>query len=138
MTSYKTNRPWYGAFTGAVHASRHENPEYRTSGLNQIHKLARNYIVSLDLGGDNMQVVNVVDAGVRTDKMTGKEKYLEWVRNWKLFYYELSNLIRFYKKEDRTELFRLKETAQVMLNARHVGKLASWAIVQKQKRLNVT
>jgi hypothetical protein len=49
-------------------------------------------------------------------------------------------LIRHAKKnlaqEDRAELLRLKETAQVMLNARHIGKLASWAIVQRNLRLN--
>ena len=141
MTNYKTNRPWFQSFHGAVWQAKQDgnNQTVRNSGLSQVHKLARNYIASLDLGDSpNMQVVNHVDSDVRTATMTSKEKYLEWVRNWKKFYLELSELIRVYKKQDRTELFRLKETAQVMLNARRIGKLASWAVVQKTKRLNAT
>jgi hypothetical protein len=140
MTEYKTNRPWFQSFDSAIKKSKrnHDDIKISESGLDQVHKLARNYIASLDVGGSNMQVVAKVDSGYDTTKMTGKEKYLEWVRNWKRFYRELSDLIRYYKKEDRNELFRLKETAQVMLNARHVGKLASWAIVQRTKRLNAT
>lgn len=141
MTSYKTNRPWLQSFKGAVQKATTTNERdsmSKRNGVDQVCKLARNYIVSLDLGGSNMRVVDQVGDGIKTATMTGKEKYLEWVRNWKLFYQELSELIRYYKKEDRTELFRLKETAQVMLNARRIGKLASWAIVQRTKRLNTT
>lgn len=139
MTSYKTNRPWTSSFTGASQIARgHQGGIPNAKALDQVHKLARNFIVSLDLGGNNMKLVNAIDAGVRHDHLNGKERYLLWVKTWKTFYDELSQLIRYYKKENRDEMWRLKETAQVMLNARRIGKLASWAIVQRQKRLNVT
>ena len=139
MTTARTQRPWFESFKSATaKAKRTDDYKIRDAGLDQVHKLARNYIASLDIGGPNMVLVNEVDRGCKFQNATGKDKYLEWVRNWKNFYYDLSNLIRHFKKEDRNELFRLKETAQVMLNARHVGKLASWAIVQRTKRLNAT
>lgn len=135
MTTYYTNRPWFQSFKSAIVKAK--DAKTRDAGLDQVHKLARNYIASLDLGGGpNLNLVNEVDRGIKIEHMSGKERYLEWVRNWKNFYHDLSNLIRYYKKEDRVELFRLKETAQVMLNARRVGKLASWAIVQRNLRLN--
>ena len=128
----RLNRPWRttidSAFFHAAQGSR--------GGLDQVHKLARNYAVSIDLGSPGVQSVNEVDHLVKIQHMTGRDRYLEWVRNWKHFYRELSKLIRHFKKANRMELIRLKETAQVMLNARHLGKLASWAIVQRTKRLN--
>lgn len=127
----KMNRPFRTSIEGAMlHAKA------RPAGLEQVHKLARNYAVSIDLGFPGVQTVNEVDHNVKIEHMSGKERYLEWVRNWKFFYAQLSDLIRLYKKQDRMEVFRLKETAQVLLNARHLGKLASWAIVQRTKRLN--
>lgn len=137
MTSVRTNRPWLQTFHGAVTQAKHpDRPDYSAKGLDQVHKLARNYIVSLDLGGPNMNLVTNIDYMTHTTGADGKTRYLLWVKNWKAFYAELSDLIRHYKKTDRNELFRLKETAQVMLNARHIGKLASWAIVQRSLRLN--
>lgn len=137
MTSAKTNRPWLRSFKSAVERAKiQDHNSIKIGGLDQVHKLARNYIVSLDLGGPNMNLVTNIDYLTHTTGVDGKTRYLLWVENWKAFYAELSGLIRYYKKADRDELFRLKETAQVMLNARHIGKLASWAIVQKSLRLN--
>lgn len=137
MTSAKTNRPWLQSFKSAVERAKNKDHNgVKIGGLDQVHKLARNYIVSLDLGGPNMNLVTNIDYLTHTTGVDGKTRYLLWVENWKAFYAELSGLIRYYKKADRDELFRLKETAQVMLNARHIGKLASWAIVQKSLRLN--
>ncbi len=111
--------------------------------LGQVHKLARNYVVSLDLGiTPGFRMVNEVDQGVKTVGLSGKDKYLLWVKNWKLFYKELSLLIREVKKcrgpvfGYEEDIRQLKETAQIMLNARHVAKLASWSIKQRDKRLN--
>ena len=133
------NRPWKSTFEGATQLP--QNAGYLTArSLDQVHKLARNFIASIDLGSGPMKLVNEVDHNVKIEGMTGKERYLLWVKTWKTFYRALSELIRYAKKnlaqEDRAELLRLKETAQVMLNARHVGKLASWAIVQRNLRLN--
>lgn len=134
MTFVRTNRPWSSTFDHAIEAAK---PTSR--GLDQVYKLARNFIASLDTGSSpNMRLVNAIDSNVKLEGMSGKDRYLLWVKTWKHFYKRLSELIRHYKQFNRPELLRLKETAQVMLNARHVGKLASWAIVQRTKRLNAT
>lgn len=133
------NRPWTSTFERATELP--QNDGYLTArSLDQVHKLARNFIASLDVGNGPMNLVNEIDQNVKLEALTGKERYLLWVKTWKAFYRQLSGLIRHAKKnlaqEDRFELLRLKETAQVMLNARHIGKLASWAIVQRNLRLN--
>ncbi len=137
MPSSCTNRPWNVTFTSAL--SRAMKPDANPGANEQVHKLARNLIASLDLGDSpNMKLAREIDQGKFPEKMTGKERYLLWVQTWRDFYAGLSSLIRYAKKNNRDEVWRLKETAQVMLNARRVGKLASWAIVQRQKRLNAT
>lgn len=133
------NRPWTPTFQVATQFPQSEG-NLTIKRLDQVHKLSRNFIASLDVGTGPMKLVNEIDNGIKLEGMTGKERYLLWVKTWKTFYRDLSELIRYVKKnlaqEDRAELLRLKETAQVMLNARHVGKLASWAIVQRNLRLN--
>ena len=134
-----THRPWTTSFSSAIVVVK--NPaSVNTRALDQVHKLARNLAVSIDIGCSNMVLVEKVDQGLSTAGLSGKYKYLIWVKSWKLFYVELSGLIRWAKKnlpqEERAELLRLKETAQVMLNARRVGKLASWAIVERQRQLD--
>lgn len=133
------NRPWTQTFKGATRLPQNAG-NLTVKSLDQVHKLSRNFIASLDVGTGPMKLVNEIDNGIKLEGMTGKERYLLWVKTWKTFYRDLSGLIRHAKKnlaqEDRAELLRLKETAQVMLNARHVGKLASWAIVQRNLRLN--
>jgi hypothetical protein len=139
MKMTTVNRPWTQTFKGATRLPQNAG-NLTSKSLDQVHKLSRNFIASLDVGTGPMKLVNEIDYGIRLEGMTGKERYLLWVKTWKAFYRDLSELIRHVKKnlaqEDRAELLRLKETAQVMLNARHIGKLASWAIVQRNLRLN--
>lgn len=133
------NRPWTQTYKGTTRLPQLAG-NLTVKSLDQVHKLSRNFIASLDVGTGPMKLVNEINNGIKLEGMTGKKRYLLWVKTWKSFYRDLSELIRYAKKnlaqEDRTELLRLKETAQVMLNARHIGKLASWAIVQRNLRLN--
>lgn len=143
----RTNRPWTTTIVVAIEAAqKHGGSAY----VDQVHKLARNYIASLDLGCPNLKMVDWVDndavnnpnaahAATDTVLLTGKDRYLQWVKVWKVFYQGLSLLIRNVKKDKlrRYQLARLKETAQVMLSARHNAKLASWAIKMQASRLNV-
>lgn len=153
-----TNRPWAWTITSSISrcmpreiaqpgfwaklfGKKAERPPVAdlSAHLDQVHKLARNYIASLDLGCVNMRLVPIVDNNCSTEGLDGRERYLLWVKNWKLFYKELSVLIRYYKHDragNAGHIDRLKETAQVMLNARYNAKLASWAVKQHMKLLN--
>lgn len=139
------NRPWLITFKSAVATTKNQiNSPARA--LDQVHKLVRNFAVSIDIGGASIRHVPVIDSAaghpLNITALSGKERYLIWVKRWKVFYRELSDFIRWCKQQvkqkimDASELLRLKESAQVMLNARRLGKLASWAIVQRNQRLN--
>lgn len=139
----QTQRPWAMSIQSTVRTAKQAviSGIFKSAPSDQVNKLARNYIVSLDIGCNNMRLVNEVDHNIKMGEATDRDKYLQWVKNWKLFYLELSELIRTYKQHKRRgeELNRLKETAQVMLNARYTAKLASWALVQKRfRRTNQT
>jgi hypothetical protein len=143
----RVNRPWTSSYP-------FKDAIWYDNKIDQIMKLCRNHIASLDLGCPNMKLVTQVDGRVNTSNMTDREKYLEWVRSWKYAYRNLSELIRLMKMARRTTnlrrlpypagtnksvhdlhldarirsgayLERLQETAQVMLNARYNAKLAS-------------
>ena len=145
MQKVVINRPWISSFNFG-------QAPYGDSRLEQVHKLSRNFIASLDLGCPHVRHVKqyqeVADA------------YRAWVKDWKVVYGEVSKLIRQLKSFRRTVRFpsltpeqlrlfkaansgvnenpaeflntlsarhlpRLQETAQVLLNARWNAKLAS-------------
>lgn len=150
----QTNRPWASTisiaisrcmppetkqpgFLGKLFGKKAEKPEIPdlSQYLDQVYKLARNYAVSLDLGCSNLNLVNEIDRNTYTAGLDGKDRYLLWVKNWKLSYKELSVLIRYYKHDrmgNQYHILRLKETAQILLNARHNAKLATWAIKHRR------
>lgn len=132
---------------------------YNEEAMRQVLKLVRNFVASLYLGsGQPRAELQFEESG------DPKEAYLEWVRQWKLNYAQLSALIRVMRSCRRTVYYdsallmpllrearnktknpnlridqlremiweqyrlyeeRLKEAAQVMLNARFNAKLAS-------------
>lgn len=140
------NRPWISSFS-FTHAP------YSASRMEQVHKLSRNFIASLDLGCPNAKHV----------KRTGctREDYKVWVQDWKTIYQQVTTLTRLLKKWRKTVKFpkltpeqlklvewnrakddtrtpqqilnrlsydhlpRLRETAQALLNARYNAKLAA-------------
>ncbi len=141
------NRPWISSFSFSAAG-------YTNDKLEQVHKLARNFVASLDLGCPHVRHVNA------ERKTEDREKYLQWVANWKVVYAETSKLIRQMKSWRKTVKFqpltaeqakvyeswnrgsntppaqqlnqlshrhleRMQETAQVLLNARYNAKLAA-------------
>ena len=157
-------RPWVNYWE----AIRYDKKE-----LDQQCKLIRNQVCSMDLG---LPGFNLYDSAFeKTDRWrkprdpvpTGRERYLEWVTDWKKTYAELSSCIRDLKaqrkpanfakirdkiksmegdnrplleqtmsnRNNRVEptLDALRISAQIMLNARHIGKLASSALRQRAK-----
>lgn len=132
---------------------------YNEEAMRQVLKLVRNFVASLYLGsGQPRAELQFPESG------DTKEAYLEWVRQWKLNYAQLSKLIRLMRHCRKTVYYdsallipmlkharyktknpdlrldelreiiysnflvyedRLKEAAQVMLNARFNAKLAS-------------
>lgn len=158
------NRPWLKSFR-FEQALTHNR-------VDQIHKLARNFAVSIDLGCPSVKHV-AYHYEINDDTyalLNDKERYLLWVSQWKLIYAELTGLIRLFKKMRKTlnfphkdhrlqtflgsnfknaseqsedalrslahrQLPRLAETAQVLLNARYLGKMASsvrWARAERE------
>lgn len=148
------NRPYTTTFQREF-----DRAPYNEEAMCQVYKLTRNFISSLYLGAP------VPRAELEfPDGNTPRDAYLEWVRQWKIAYANLSKLIRTMRGCRRTVRFdvkalqamlpnarqklkrpdlrvdqlraiiesqyqlheeRLRETAQVMLNARFNAKLAS-------------
>ena len=90
----KINRPWISSFGF--------NYVTTDSKLDQIHKMVRNYCVSLDLGCPSAQHVSVIGLNQNVDELNEREKYKEWVKGWKQIYAEVSKLIRRHKLYRRT------------------------------------
>lgn len=92
------NRPHYRSFS-------FENTTSETS-LDQINKLARNFIASLDLGCPSAKHVRIVrpksDNDHDTHNLTEHQRYLLWVRQWKEIYAGISTLIRTLKQRRRS------------------------------------
>ena len=148
------NRPYTTTFQREF-----DRAAYNEEALLQVYKLTRNFIASLYLGAPVPRAELEFQEGD-----TPRDAYLEWVRQWKIAYANLSSLIRFMRSCRRTVHFdvaalqkmlpaarlklrkpelrvdqlryiiecmylrheeRLRETAQVMLNARYNAKLAS-------------
>lgn len=158
------NRPWKSTFNSAF-----SNAPYNDNSMDQVFKLTRNFVSSLNLGNPNVKFAKH-ESG--TEFESSKEAYLAWVSQWKIVYGQLSDLIRLLKtyrktvrfkgheskfldswkrqygnhNKDPHELYklcnnsyykyeeRLKETAQVFLNARYNAKLASAEL--KRRNLN--
>lgn len=139
------NRPWISSFS-------FEGAPYSDTKLEQVHKLSRNYVASLDLGCPNVKPV----------KSYGdqREAYKAWIADWKKVYAGVSSTIRLLKTFRKTTRFpaltadqqkqfdihnsganqpasmvlrglserhlaRMQETAQILLNARYNAKLAA-------------
>lgn len=145
------NRPWISSFSFA-------QAPFGDAKMEQVHKLTRNFVASLDLGCPHVRHVRNY-AGMSKD-MDQRGYYKLWVTNWKTVYREVSGIIRLMKQFRKTTKFpklseaqlrifkmlnpgvnefhadtlrqlafrhlpRLKETAQVLLNARYNAKLAA-------------
>lgn len=160
------NRPFTGSFPfGAA--------RFSGTQLDQIHKLSRNLIASLNLGCPNAKHTETPDAGVSVKGYDDRGLYLEWVKTWKFVYRNLSILIHEMKTRRKTVHFknlnaqdeelwfqlnpgnnltasehlgglarihlpRLKETAQVLLNARYNAKLAAAERRRRVHGLHIT
>lgn len=148
------NRPYTTTFQREF-----DRAPYNYEALQQVYKLTKNFISSLYLGAPVPRAELEFKEGE-----TAREQYLEWVRQWKLAYANLSKLISIMRGCRRTVRYdvatlqkmlpnarqklkdpnlridqlrsiihcnyvneeqRLKETAQIMLNARFNAKLAS-------------
>lgn len=147
MSNVVINRPWISSFSFSSAACSGQK-------LEQVHKLTRNFVSSLDLGCPGVRHVN------KDGHKLARERYKAWVADWKVIYYHVSSLIRLYKQYRKTtrcpkpssayeqnwkafnrdsnlsaqhglqllsaqHLARLQETAQVLLNARYNAKLAA-------------
>lgn len=141
------NRPWISSFA-------FEQALCSSAKMEQVHKLTRNFVASLDLGCRSVKHVNL------KKDTTSRDCYLRWVTDWKTIYGCVSRLIRTLKQYRKTtrcpvptakqqdlwkflnretnqtaqqglqqmscaHLERLQETAQVLLNARYNAKLAA-------------
>lgn len=150
-------RPWVNYW---------QSIRYDKKDLDQQCKLIRNLIASLDLGlpGFKLYDSHFTRSGAPRKETSGREKYLEWVKEWKATYAELSQCIRDLKSQRkldgflavrdkiakftgsnlsnhdqlRENTFRVDQTldalrvsAQIMLNARAIGKLASGQLRQR-------
>lgn len=96
MSNITINRPWPSSFSWSSAAYSH-------SSLEQIHKLCRNYVASLDLGCSGVKHTRSYP-GLSAD-MDSRERYKLWCRGWKSAYAELSALIRVMKTYRRTVRF---------------------------------
>lgn len=147
MSNVVINRPWISSFSFNSAACSGQK-------LDQVHKLSRNFVASLDLGCPSVRHVN------KDGHKLARERYKAWVADWKIIYGHVSALIRLYKQYRKTircpkphsvheqhwkalnrdsnmsaqqglqllssqHLARLQETAQVLLNARYNAKLAA-------------
>jgi hypothetical protein len=140
---------------------------YDDKQVDQQCKLIRNLVASMDLG---LPGFNLYDSKKGRKDGTpfptnGREAYLDWVKEWKATYQELSECIRDLKSQrklvkfleirekiekftgdNRTNLDQLNTntygrvnptidalriSAQIMLNARAIGKLASAQLRQR-------
>jgi hypothetical protein len=92
------NRPFLSsfAFNGA---------QFSDTRLEQIHKLIRNFIVSLDLGCPSAKHVTKVGPEEDLSGLDERQKYLAWVKGWKVIYHELSDIIRAHKIYRKTVHF---------------------------------
>jgi hypothetical protein len=79
--------------------------------LNQLHKLSRNFCASLDLGCPSAKHTSVID-DESTDSLDERQKYLLWVRRWKVIYREVSQLIRLFKQRRKITRFPKLSEAQ--------------------------
>jgi len=147
------NRPWISSFD-------FRKAPFSDKTLDQLHKLTRNFVASLSLGCPSAKHVSTSQRATADGKQDVRAEYKAWVKDWKIVYKEISQLIRDLKSYRRTVRFpvltkaqqeiymacnaqvnlstrqhlkglterhleRLRETAQVMLNARYNAKLAA-------------
>ena len=98
MSAIQINRPWMQSFG-------FETVPFSDSRVEQFHKLARNYVCSLNMGCANVKHVNWSGRDEDLSKLSEKELYLAWVKNWKIIYNELSHIIRLLKLCRRTIRF---------------------------------
>jgi hypothetical protein len=153
-------RPWVNFW---------QDIRYDRKQLDQQCKLIRNLVASMDLGIPGFKLYDSYfkrneHRDPRTPLPSGRERYLEWVAEWKKTYAELSQCVRDLKAQRKPEGFRavqskiteltgsnqpyleqkqsndfrvrqtleaLRISAQIMLNARAVGKLASAQLRQR-------
>ena len=137
--------------------------------LDQQCKLIRNLVASMDLGVPGFKLYDTHFKrnewkDPRTPLPTGRERYLEWVGEWKSTYAALTKCVREMKKQRSSQGFQavqdrivaltgsnlpyhdqkwsndqrlrqslesLRISAQIMLNARAIGKLASAQLRQR-------
>jgi hypothetical protein len=89
------NRPWFSSFS-------FKQAAFSMNKLEQVHKLSRNFVCSLDLGCPSAKHVK---APGTTPGMSQRELYKVWVSDWKRIYNEVSGLIRTLKTYRRTARF---------------------------------
>ena len=99
MQKVVINRPWTTSFP-------FDKAPYSTTHMDQIHKLARNLVASLDLGCPNAKHTQTPDNGVSINGYDDRGRYLEWVKTWKYVYKNLSSLIHQVKTFRRTVKFK--------------------------------
>jgi hypothetical protein len=89
------NRPWLSSFPFAT-------APFSETQLEQLYKLTRNFVASLDMGCPNVKHVVIVGWNESTKGLDERQKYLLWVKSWKVIYREVSQLIRRYKTYRKT------------------------------------
>ena len=91
------NRPWISSFS-------FKTAPYSDGRLEQIHKLSRNFVASLDLGCPGVNHVKIYERH-NPGKMDPRERYKLWVSSWKQIYAEVGQIIRLLKKFRKTVRF---------------------------------
>ena len=103
------NRPWFSSFS-------FPNAVFSDTKLEQVNKLARNFVCSLDLGAPHVKHVQKVGLpnpyslpnNQDVHDISGldeHQRYLLWVDQWKQIYRQISSIIRELKTWRRTVRF---------------------------------
>lgn len=103
------NRPYIWTFN-----KEFERAAYNEEALKQIFKLVRNFVSSLYLGSGVPRAELEFEEGP-----SNKEAYLEWVRQWKINYANLSQLIRFMRQCRRTMYYDARTLQDMLPSARN-------------------
>ena len=103
---------------------------YNEEAMRQVLKLVRNFVSSLYLGSGQPR------AELEFEESGGaKEAYLEWARQWKLNYEQLSQLIRNMKKCRKTLYYDSEYLRSILQEARNKTKNPNLRIDELRKMI---
>ena len=106
------NRPFVWTFN-----KEFKRAAYNEDALKQVFKLTRNFVSSLYLGSGVPRAQLEFEEGP-----TDRESYLEWVRQWKINYASLSELIRTMRMCRKLVHFDKRKLQDMLPNARQKHK----------------